>query len=95
MTVPKAAAVNEPPRIQFPCDYPIRVIGYRTVDFNARVLRIVREHAPDVVEADITVRDSREGGYCSLRLSFVATGEPQIRALHAALMAEPVVKLVL
>lgn len=87
--------MHEPPKIVFPCDYPIRVIGYRTVDFRATVLRIVREHAPDVAEDDITIRDSREGGYCSLRLSFVASGEPQIRALHAALMADPVVKLVL
>lgn len=87
--------VDEPPKIEFPCDYPIRVIGHRTVEFRSTVLRIVREHAPDMVEADVTVRDSRDGGYCSLRLSFVATGEPQIRALHAALMAQPDVKLVL
>jgi uncharacterized protein len=87
--------VNEPPKIAFPCDYPIRIIGYGRPDFRARVLRIVREHAPDFAEAEVTVRDSRDGGYCSVRVSIVATGEPQLRALHAALMADSAVKLVL
>ena len=87
--------MNEPPKIVFPCEYPIRIIGYSRPDFRATVLRIVREHAPDFAEAEVTVRDSREGGYCSVRVNIVATGEPQLRALHAALMADPAVKLVL
>ena len=85
----------EPPKIVFPCEYPIRIIGYRRGDFRALVLRIVREHAPEFEDAEVTVRDSREGGYCSVAVNIVATGEPQLRALHAALIAEPLVKLVL
>jgi hypothetical protein len=87
--------VDEPPRIDFPCEYPIRIIGRSEVDFRTTVLAIVREHAPGFEETTVTVRDSRDGGYCSVRVSIVATGEPQLRALHAALMAEPSVKLVL
>lgn len=85
----------EPPKILFPCDYLIRVIGYNGPDFRSTVLRIVREHAPDLRDERVSVRDSREGGYCSVRITIMATGEPQLRALHAALMAEPAVKLVL
>ena len=90
-----AKPVHEPPKIVFPCEYPISIIGYRRADFRATVLRIVREHAPDFDEGEVTVRESRDGGYCSLRVRIVASGEPQLRALHAALMAEPIVKLVL
>jgi len=87
--------VIEAPKILFPCDYLIRVIGYNGDDFREKVLRIAREHAPDLQDERVTVRDSRQGGYCSVRFSIMATGEPQLRALHAALMAEPAVKLVL
>jgi putative lipoic acid-binding regulatory protein len=88
--------VTEKPTIVFPCDdYPISVIGFRREEFRATVVRIVREHAPDFEEGSITVRESREGEYCSLRLRINATGEVQLRALHTALMADPLVKLVL
>ena len=87
--------MTEPPRIVFPCDYPIRVIGHGHADFRANVLRIVAEHAPGFDEAEVSVRDSREGAYVSVMIRIVATGEPQLRALHAALMADPSVKLVL
>jgi putative lipoic acid-binding regulatory protein len=86
---------DEPPKILFPSEYPISVIGFRRDEFHPTVVRIVREHAPGFDEASITVQDSRDGSYCSLRLRITATGEAQLRALHAALMAEPVVKLVL
>lgn len=87
--------MSEPTNIVFPCEYLIRIIGYHRLDFRATVLRIVREHAPEFDEQDVTVRDSRDGGYCSVRVTIVATGEPQLRALHQALMEEPSVKLVL
>lgn len=86
----------ELPRIEFPCaDYPIKVIGHNVEDFRVRVLGIVRIHAPEVTEASVSVRDSRQGAFSSVRISIVATGEDQLRALHAALLAEPAVKLVL
>jgi putative lipoic acid-binding regulatory protein len=95
MTKKAEMPVHEPPKIAFPCEYPIRIIGHSRADFRAVVLRIVREHAPDFAEAEVTVRDSRDGAYCSVRVNIVATGEPQLRALHEALLANPSVKLVL
>jgi putative lipoic acid-binding regulatory protein len=87
--------VIETPKIVFPCAYPIRVIGYSSRDFRATVLEIVRAYAPDLEDASVTVRDSRDGGYASVRFSILATGEAQLRDLHAALLANPAVKLVL
>lgn len=82
-------------RIEFPCDYPIRIIGEQVAGFRGAVLDIVRRHAGDVDESSVTVRESRAGAYCSVRVTIVATGEAQLRALHDALMAEPAVRMVL
>ncbi len=86
---------DDRPRIEFPCDYPIRIIGERREDFRRRVLEIVRQHAGEVAESSVSVRDSRDRTYCSVRVTIVATGEDQLAALHEALMAEPAVRMVL
>ena len=82
-------------RIEFPCPYPLRVIGEKDEQFRSAVLGIVRLYAPDLDEATVSVRDSRDGNYCSVRFTIVATGEPQLRGLHAALMADSRVRMVL
>ncbi|HEX7036140.1 MAG TPA: DUF493 domain-containing protein [Pseudomonadales bacterium] len=82
-------------RIEFPCDYPIRIIGEQRDDFEASVLGIVRAHARTVREESVSVRQSRDGTYCSVRVTIVATGEEQLEGLHRALMAEPGVRMVL
>lgn len=91
----RALPVGDAPRIEFPCPYPIKIIGHNVPDFRANVLRIVETHAPGFASTEVSVRDSREGAFCSVRVTITATGEPQLRALHAALVAEPAVKLVL
>lgn len=82
-------------RIEFPCDYLIRIIGERHGRFRARVLEIVRRHAGEIDESAVSERESRDGTYCSVRVTIVATGEAQLAALHQALMAEPGVRMVL
>ncbi len=82
-------------RIEFPCDYPIRIIGEQDAGFRATVLDIVRRHVATVHESSVQVQESRNGTYCSVRVTIVATGEVELRTLHQALMAEPAVRMVL
>lgn len=87
--------MSDAPRIEFPCDYPLHVIGEQHSDFRETVLEIVRSHAGEVSPASVRTKHSRAGNYCSVRVTIVATGEAQLKALHAALIAEPRVRLVL
>lgn len=87
--------MSDDSRIEFPCDYPIHVIGEQVPGFPEAVLDIVRNHVDAVHESSFRVQESRKGTYCSVRITIVATGEPQLRALHQALMAEPAVRMVL
>lgn len=85
----------EPPRIEFPCDYPIKVIGEVSDDGISEIVAIVRQHAPEVTPDQVSTRDSRNGNFRSVRVTIVATGEEQLRALHEDLIALPNVRLVL
>ncbi len=81
--------------IQFPCAYPIKIIGEADRAGIRKILEVVRRHAPEVTPDDVSYRDSRHGNYQSIRVNIRATGEPQLKALHSELMQIDVVRLVL
>lgn len=87
--------MTERPKIEFPCLYPIKVIGINHVKLKETVVQIVRRHAPDLLDESVTLRDSRGGNYRSVRFAIQATGEAQLKALHRDLLTQPLVKLVL
>ncbi|WP_017430156.1 HP0495 family protein [Vreelandella jeotgali] len=80
-------AENNPPKITFPCDYPVKVVGDAAADFAAAVCDVVKRHEPDFNAAGIKVIDSRNGRFQSVRLSIRATGEAQLQALFDDLKA--------
>jgi putative lipoic acid-binding regulatory protein len=83
-------------KIVFPQpEYPIRVIGDSHEELREQVITIVRRHDETFRADGVELVKSREGTYCSVRLSILATGEPQLKALHAELMAHPLVRMVL
>ncbi|TBW56208.1 DUF493 domain-containing protein [Marinobacter halodurans] len=85
----------QPPRIEFPCDYVIKVIGNAAPDFRDFVVEVVERHAPGIDETDITISDSRQGRFSSVQIRIVATGEPQLKALFEELKASGRVHMVL
>lgn len=89
MTEPQA------PKIEFPCDYVIKVIGDAAPDFQAFVLAVAERHAPGIDASRITVNDSRNGRFVSVRVTIVATGESQLKALFEDLKASGRVHMVL
>jgi len=85
----------EEPKIEFPCDYPIKAIGNNDIDLKALVIEVVRKHAPDLDESRIKLNPSRNGTFVSVRFSIQATGKEQLAAIHEALMSTGQVKMVL
>ena len=75
----------QPPQIEFPCEYPIAVVGEAGEDFHALVETIVERHAPGFARSRTTLAPSRGGRYVSVRVVITATGEAQLQALFAEL----------
>jgi len=84
----------EPPRIEFPCRYPIKIIG-EVNESVSDIISIVRRHAPEVTPDEVSTRHSSKGNFQSVRVTIMATGEVQLQALHEELIALPGVRLVL
>ncbi|MGJ8686718.1 MAG: HP0495 family protein [Spongiibacteraceae bacterium] len=83
------------PKIEFPCDYPIKVIGEGGKGLKEKVVEIMRQHAGDIDETLIAERNSREGRFISITVTIVATGKPQLEQIFSDLKATGIVKMVL
>ncbi|WP_447528515.1 MULTISPECIES: YbeD family protein [unclassified Vreelandella] len=80
-------SASEPPKITFPCDYPIKVVGDAADDFAASVCQILVKYDPAFDATAIKVVPSRNGRFQSVRLTFQATGEQQLATLFEELKA--------
>jgi|TARA_B110000263_G_C15256989_1_gene486962 putative lipoic acid-binding regulatory protein len=83
------------PKIEYPCDYPIKVIGESSPDFLGDVLTIVQKYDSTMVLDKVKERASRVGNYKSVTLLFWATSEQQIKDVFAELKTCEAVRLVL
>lgn len=80
---------------EFPCDFPIKVMGAAQDDFATAVCAVVVRHAPDFDVASVEMRASSGGKYVSLTCTVRATSKAQLDALYRELTSHPLVKVVL
>jgi putative lipoic acid-binding regulatory protein len=81
--------------LEFPCEFPIKVMGEMRDGFADEILSVVREHAPEFNAARMEMRASSGGKYLSLTCTVTATSKLQLDDLYRALTAHPMVKVVL
>ena len=87
--------MSDEPKITYPCDYPIKVVGEAHVTFQATVFEIASRHDTTLTEDRVTLRESKAGNFLSVTLILTAESEEQIQALFAELNALEFVRLVL
>jgi hypothetical protein len=87
--------VAEDSLIEFPCDFPIKVMGASRDGFAQAICELVARHAPDFDPASVAMRPSKAGNYLSLTCTVRATSKAQLDALYRDLTGHPWVKIVL
>jgi putative lipoic acid-binding regulatory protein len=93
-----ASPADEPPRpplLQFPTDYPIKVVGRTSDGLRARLDAIFVAHVPDLDPACTTERFSGNGNFQSISYTFRAVSAAQVTALVTDLKACPDVLIVI
>jgi putative lipoic acid-binding regulatory protein len=86
---------EESPRIEFPCRYPIKVMGLDENNFREAIIDIIRQYEPDLSDEDINFRPSRHGKYLAVNVIINAQGVEQIEKLFNDLKASGRVAMVL
>ena len=79
--------MSDTPLLNFPTDYPIKVIGRPTPEFRARIHAIVLRHVPALEASHVTEHLSKNGNYLSISYDIRAESREQMTALAADLTA--------
>ena len=85
----------EPSPLEYPCDFPIKILGRTQAGFAQSVLAVVRHHAPDFDGASLEMKSSKRGKYLSVTCVIRATSREQLDGLYRELCDHPMVVMVL
>ena len=83
------------PKIEFPCAYPIKVVGLNESGFVEEIVELMRGHAPEITDEHVEVRESSAAKYVSVTVTIQATGAAQLLGIHETLKRHPLIRLVL
>jgi len=86
---------NSETLLEFPCDFPLKIMGAAKDGFAQAIMDVVLTHAPDFDAAHMEMRPSKAGNYLSLTCTVRATSKAQLDALYRELSSHPMVKVVL
>lgn len=89
MSPPTAASC-----LQFPCSFPLKVMGLKAPAFEQAVRGIVERHLPGV-SVEYATRESGAGKYQAITATFTAVSREQLDALYRDLNAHELVVMTL
>ncbi|HJP37790.1 MAG: DUF493 domain-containing protein [Gammaproteobacteria bacterium] len=81
--------------IEFPCRFPIKVMGRDNTGFKAHVLQLISPHVDDITTAEVATRASKNGNFISLTVMIDARNQAQLDRIYQALTASEQVLYVL
>jgi putative lipoic acid-binding regulatory protein len=73
--------VDQPSLLQYPTDYPIKILGRPSDEFRARVHAVLLRHAPKLDPDRVSERLSENGNFLSISYTIVAESNEQVIAL--------------
>ena len=71
--------------LEFPCDFPVKIVGRAGEDFEDLALAIVTRHAPGFDRARAYSRLSRDGNFVAITCTIVARSQEQLDRLYQEL----------
>lgn len=81
--------------LEFPCEFPLKIMGETKEGFAEAIVEIVQRHAPGFSAKDVEMRASSGGKYLSLTCTVTAFSKQQLDDLYRELTSHPMVKVVL
>lgn len=85
--------MSEDELFDFPCDFPIKIMGKEEQALKAHVEAVTSDHGVETIS--LTQRESSKGNYLALTLTVRAHSRAQLDQLYLAIGASPNVKAML
>ncbi len=73
--------------LEFPCEFPIKIMGRETPEFHALARTLVEKHAGPLADSAIQSSLSRNGRFVSITATINAQSQQQLDDIYQALTA--------
>jgi len=73
--------------LQFPCSFPIKVMGRDENAFKESVVQMVQKYTGNIGDGDIRVAPSRKGNFVSITITINAESQQQLDDIYGDLSA--------
>jgi putative lipoic acid-binding regulatory protein len=91
----KPAAAPTESLIEYPCKFPIKVMGTKVEGLVHAITSITQQFDPEFDASTIELRESKGGKYLGVTVTVNATSREQLDELYRTLSTHPMVKVVL
>ena len=81
--------------LEFPCDFPLKIIGKSTPCFLTDIAGLIRKHYPHTKDDAITTQYSQQSNYLSITVIVYALDQESLNALYLDLTQHPDIQMVL
>lgn len=86
---------SAPPLIDFPCDFPIKVMGETRDTFSQSIIGIIQTILPSFDATRVEMKASSGGKYISLTCTVHVISQEQLDSIYRLLSSNPLVKFAL
>lgn len=86
---------DRPSLIEYPSEFPIKVMGAKADGFVDAMVQVALQFDPSFDASTVELRPSRSGNYLGITLNITATSREQLDELYRTLSTHPMVKVVL
>lgn len=79
--------MNDESLLEFPCDFPIKMMGYNTPEFRATARALVEIHTGPLADERVRHALSRNDRFVSVTVTISATSQQQLDDIYRDLSA--------
>jgi uncharacterized protein len=75
----------ETPNLQFPCDFPIKILGHNHPQFADEVVATLRQHLPTMTSEAVQTRHSSSNNYLAITARLTVPSQVILNTIYKAL----------
>jgi putative lipoic acid-binding regulatory protein len=81
--------------MEFPCNFPVKIIGTNSQAFLNDIKKIVMKHFSDFKEDDLAHKSSQQSTYLAITVKVLAQNQEMLDAFYQDVTKHPDIKMVL